>query len=319
MTRFKDGITVTEEYVNINGIKQYLLHLEAQKEKPILLFLHGGPGSAESIFAHLMQENWEKEYTVVHWDQRGAGKTLTKNPSKDVLPSVEILLDDLFELVKYLKNKYNKEKIALLGHSWGSILGTMFIKKYPKEISHYIGVGQVINMMENEKFGYAKVKEEIIKANNSSDLKKLEAIGEFPTYPFNKEMLNQIKKLRSLQAKYKLAANPNFSLMLGAFKSPVFKFSDLNALIKGLTVNIGILAYLFNNYDLNKESYKYEIPVYYILGDRDWQTPYPLAQEYFKNIDAPKKELFMIKDAGHITMLDNQKDFYMALCKCKAL
>lgn len=316
MAKFQKEITSTEEYVEINGIQHYLLHLEGNKDNPILLFLHGGPGSAESIFAHLMQENWEKNYTVIHWDQRGAGKTLTKNPSKDQYPTLDLHLEDLLGIVTYLKKKYNQNKIALLGHSWGSVLGTLFIKQYPEEISHYIGVGQVISMVENERYGYAKVKEEILKANNSSDLNKLKALGKYPTLPFNKDMIKAMSKLRKIQSKYKLAANPSFSLVIGALRSPIFKLSDISSMFKGLDVNLETLQYIFENYDLNKEPSEYEIPVYYILGDNDWQTPYPLAQDYFKKIKAPKKELFMIHNAGHITMLDQPKDFYEALCKC---
>jgi len=316
MAKFKKEITSTEEYVEINGIHHYLLHLEGNKDNPILLFLHGGPGSAESIFAHLMQENWEKNYTVVHWDQRGAGKTLSKNPSKDHYPTLDLHLEDLLGIVTYLKKKYNKDKIALLGHSWGSILGTLFIKQYPEEISHYIGVGQVISMMENERYGYAKVREEIIKANNNSDLKKLESLGEYPTLPYNKDMIKVMSNLRKIQSKYKLAASPSPSLIIGVMKSPIFKLSDILGLIKGLDANSDTFKYLFEHYDLDKESLEYKIPIYYILGDNDWQAPYPLAQEYFEKIKAPKKELFLIHNAGHITMLDQPKDFYEALCKC---
>ncbi|MGL4570168.1 MAG: alpha/beta fold hydrolase [Clostridium sp.] len=319
MAKFNKEITSTEEYVDINGIPQYLLHLEGTKENPVLLFLHGGPGSAESIFAHLMQENWDKHYTVVHWDQRGAGKTLTKNSSNTTIPTLELLLEDLSHVVTYLKKKYNKDKIAILGHSWGSVLGTLFIKKYPTEVSHYIGVGQVINMMENERVGYEKVKEEIIKSNNNSDLKKLESLGEYPTQQFDKTTIKSISKIRKLQSKYKLAVSPNLSLILGVFRSPIFKLSDISSMAKGLDVNFGILKYLFENYDLNKESLEYKVPIYYILGDNDWQTPYNMAQAYFEKIIAPKKELFMIHNAGHITMLDKPTDFYKALCKCSPI
>jgi len=162
-----------------------------------------------------MQQNWEKNYTVVHWDQRGAGKTLTRNPSKEHFPTLDLHLEDLLEVVKYLKKKYKKEKIAILGHSWGSVLGTLFIKKYPEEVSHYIGVGQVINMLENEKVGYSKLKEEILKSGNKADLKKLEALGEYPKLPIDKAMLEALAKLRKLQGKYKLAVTPNFSLIMG--------------------------------------------------------------------------------------------------------
>src|SRR5690242_9440966 len=95
-----------EEYVSINGINQYLFHSGTKYENPVMLFLHGGPGSAESVLAHAFQEKWEDIFTVVHWDQRGAGKTLTKNPDK--YPTIDLMIKDLFEIIQYLKKKYNK-------------------------------------------------------------------------------------------------------------------------------------------------------------------------------------------------------------------
>ena len=95
-----------DEYVLINGISQFLLHTGTKPENPVLLFLHGGPGSAGSLFAHAMQEKWEDIFTVVHWDQRGAGKTLTKNPKS--LPTMDLMLEDLFEVIQYLKKEYNQ-------------------------------------------------------------------------------------------------------------------------------------------------------------------------------------------------------------------
>lgn len=85
-----------EEYVSINGIDQFLYHQGTSYDNPVMLFLHGGPGSVLSLFTGAFQEKWEEIYTVVHWDQRGAGKTLTKNPDK--LPTIDLMLQDLFEV-----------------------------------------------------------------------------------------------------------------------------------------------------------------------------------------------------------------------------
>ena len=92
-----------EEYIPINGISQYLFHCGTDYKNPVLLILHGGPGSAESIFSYTFQEKWENIFTVVHWDQRGAGKTLTENPDEDTFPTTEILLNDLKEIYRVLK------------------------------------------------------------------------------------------------------------------------------------------------------------------------------------------------------------------------
>jgi len=109
-----------EEYVPINGISQYLFHSGSSYDNPVMVFLHGGPGGPASLFAHAFQDRWEDLFTVVHWDQRGAGKTLTKNPKS--YPTVALLIQDLLEIIEYLKRKYHKEKVVILGHSWGSVL-----------------------------------------------------------------------------------------------------------------------------------------------------------------------------------------------------
>ncbi|MCB2294006.1 alpha/beta hydrolase [Clostridium algoriphilum] len=299
-----------EEYVLINGINQYLFHSGTKYDNQVLLFLHGGPGSAESLFAHVFQQKWEDIFTVVHWDQRGSGKTLTNNPDK--YPTIDLMLKDLFEIIQYLKKKYNKQKIIILGHSWGSVLGSTFIKKYPDEVAYYIGVGQVISMIENERVGYEKVKELILQSNDKKSLKKLQVLGDYPGDKFDSEFMKKCGKIRRLQGKYNLAMKIGLSMIIAALKSPIFKLSDILALIKGPKVNEEILEFLFP-FDLNAESGEYKVPIYYILGGNDWQTPYVIAQEYFSRINAPHKNLYLIPNAGHMTMMDQPQLFFDVL------
>ena len=300
----------TEEYVSINGINQYLFHSGTKYDNPVMLFLHGGPGSAESLFAHIFQEKWEDIFTVVHWDQRGAGKTLTNNPDK--YPTIDLMLKDLFEIIQYLKKKYNKQKIIILGHSWGSVLGSTFIKQYPEEVAYYIGVGQVISMLENERVGYEKVKELILQANDKKSLKKLKLLGDYPGDKFDSKCLKKCMKIRRLQGKYNLAVKMGISICISVFKSPIFKLSDIYALIKGLKANEKIIEFL-GDFDLNSECAEYKVPIYYILGGNDWQTPYVIAKEYFNRINAPYKNFYLIPNAGHMTMLDQPNLFFDAL------
>lgn len=300
------------EYVTINGISQYLLHSGTVKENPVLLFLHGGPGSCESLFAHSMGDKWEDLFTIVHWDQRGAGKTLTKNPNRDTYPTMSILLNDLYEIVHYLKKKYNKDKIILLGHSFGTILGTEFIRNFPKDIEYYIGVGQVIDIMENEKVGYHKLKEILIRNKCKNDLKTLENIGNYPEDNFQYEMLKKIKTVRYLQQKHKLAGIAYWPLIKMIFKSPIFKFSDILSLINSLKVNQQVLNDIAT-YSLHNTSKFYEVPIFYILGEEDWQTPYTIAQTYFQTINCSCKKLHLIPKAGHLTMIDQKALFEEAL------
>jgi pimeloyl-ACP methyl ester carboxylesterase len=275
-----------------------------------MLFLHGGPGSAESLLSHAFQEKWEDIFTVVHWDQRGAGKTLTKNPDK--YPTIDLMMKDLLEVIQYLKKKYNKQKIVILGHSWGSVLGSAFIQQYPEEIAFYIGVGQVVGMLENERVGYEKVKELILQANDKKSLKKLEALGDYPGDKYDNSFMKKCGILRSIQSKYNLAAGFSLSIFNTVLKSPILEFSDFSALIKGAKANDKVMEFLLA-FDLKSESAEYKVPIYYILGENDWQTPYVLAKEYFNKINAPYKDIYIIPNAGHMTMLDQPASFFDAL------
>lgn len=300
------------EYVPINGIDQFLFHSGTNCENPVMLFLHGGPGSAESLFTRAFQEKWEEIYTVVHWDQRGAGKTLAKNPGKR--PTVDLLLEDLFEIIQYLKRKYNKQKIVLLGHSWGSVLGSVFIRKYPEEAAYYIGVAQVVNMLENERVGYNKLKELIEQAGDKKSLYKLKAIGEYPgeKIAFDRAFLKKCQRVRKLQGKYKLALKIDISIWMASFRSPIFKLSDIVSFMRASKANENVLSYL-GTFDLTSQSPKYQVPVYYVLGGNDWQAPYVLAEKYFAGLSAPNKELYVIPDAGHMMMMDQPQLCFNAI------
>lgn len=305
-----------EEYVPINGIRQYLFHSGTSFENPVMVFLHGGPGSAASIFAHAFQDRWEDLFTVIHWDQRGTGKTLTKNPDK--YPTIDLLLQDLYEVIHYLKQKYHTNKIVILGHSWGSILGSLFIKQYPEEVDYYIGAGQVINKRESERLNYAKVKDAILQANDTGALKKLEALGEYPGEELGSEWLTKSLQLRKLQGKYNLAAKTNASPFKIMFTSPIFKFSDLAALIRGNKANRELFDFS-GRFDLNAEPADYKVPIYYIVGEDDLQTPAVLTQQYFTRITAPYKKFYLMPHAGHMAMIDQPALFLGILSEISTL
>lgn len=310
MKNKSNRLIYSEEYVRINGIEQYLFHAGINYDNPVMLFLHGGPGFAESTLSYIFQAKWEKIFTVVHWDQRGAGKTLTKNPGECI--TIDLMLKDLFEIVQYLKRKYSKQKIIIFGHSWGTVLGSIFIKKYPEEVAYYIGVGQVISMFENERVGYEKVKELVLRTNDKKSLKELEALGDYPGDNHGIAFKKKSEKLRAVQGKYNLAANGNLSAIIGLIKSPIFKLSDISALIKMDKPNEEVIEF-WSKFDIRSESAEYKVPIYYILGENDWQTPHVIAEEYFKKINAPHKKLYLIPGAGHMTMIDQPNLFFDAL------
>ena len=249
-----------EEYVDINGVEHYLLHYKIRKEAPVLIFLHGGPGQSEAMIAYIVEEYASRNYNIVYYDQRGAGKTYLKN--KKARPDTETLKEDLLEIVLYVKKVYQKDKVGILGHSWGSVLGSMFALEHPEHILCYIGCGQVINLMENERVGYLKLKEAIERSGNEKDRKKLEKIGEYPVEgTFDIKTYQKMGKVRKLQGKYHLAAKFDKSMIRMFRESPIMGMADLFPFLAGVTVNMQVMKELMS-FDLKRKGWDF--------GDDAW-------------------------------------------------
>lgn len=306
----KTDRTYTEEYVSLAGIDHYLLHYKSKPEDPVILFIHGGPGQTESFFAHVVEEYTERNYNIVYYDQRGAGKTWLRNRKSK--PDTAILKDDLLEIVKYVKELYGKEKIAILGHSWGSVLGSMFALEHPEHTLCYIGCGQVIDIMENERTGYAILKDAVEKSGNAKDIRKLEKIGEYPVDYFDMNVYRKMGQIRSLQGKYGLAQDFSKTVIKLWRESPVMGVKDLLPFMTGMMVNMQVMKELMA-FDLRKEGSSYQVPVYYVLGEKDSQTPIEISMKYFEELKAPEKKLYLIPNAGHAPMIDNVEAYRSAV------
>ena len=177
------------EEIELGGMKQTILIRGKDKINPILLYLHGGPGMLLMPFAHVFDRKLEEKFVVVHWDQRGAGKTYTKSTKPEDL-KIEKYLSDTYELIKYLCKRFDKEKVFLIGHSWGSYLGIVTAYRHPELLHAYIGMGQVINQPVDETISYNYVMEKARINNNQKAINDLEKIG-LPPYDNADELLTE--------------------------------------------------------------------------------------------------------------------------------
>lgn len=304
-----------EEYVFVNGIDHYLLHYPKTEGTPVLLYLHGGPGSFESLFAYQLDDAWGDLFTQVHWDQRGAGKTLRHSKKSGNPAALEQMTDDLHCIAEHLLRKYQIDKIVILGHSWGSLLGSLYVQKHPEHILSYIGTGQVIHTMENERTAYQNILEKARKAGNQKHLQALEKMGDYP--PGDPELLLKLlPKIRKIQEAYD--DGPVTGSSLGKMfkimrRSPSFQWGDLVSFMSAMKVNHPLFLQLLS-FNLKDYPSHYEVPVHYILGEADTITPPELTKEYYEMIDAPLKTLTVIPGAGHSPMYERPKEFAAALC-----
>ncbi len=303
-----------EEYVFANGIEHYLLHYPKAPGTPVLLYLHGGPGSVESLFAYQLDSAWGEMFTHVHWDQRGAGKTLRRNGRRDRPESMEQMLADLHGVIGHLRRKYQTERVVLLGHSWGSVLGSLYVLRHPETVLAYIGVGQVVGMMENERTAYRETLEMARRAGNEAHVRALEQMGDYP--PNDPErLLKLLPRMRRIQAAYDdgPASGTGLGELLNSMRrSPVFRWSDLLSFTQIMKVNRPLHLQMLS-FRLGDFAPRYAAPIHYLLGEADPIAPTSLSRAYFETIEAPVKGFTVIPGTGHNPAHERPGEFAAAL------
>src|SRR5208282_5129139 len=168
------------EKVKIGGIDQWVSIRGTDTRNPVLLYVHGGPGYI-SMPMSWWWHGWEDYFTVVEWDQRGAGKTYLLNDPAKVRPTMtpERMVADTEEMTDWLRKTLGKKKIFLLGHSWGSYLGLETARRHPDWLYAYIGVGQITNGPESERRGWAFAMDAARRAGNTQAISELGAIAPY--------------------------------------------------------------------------------------------------------------------------------------------
>jgi proline iminopeptidase len=162
-------------FIELGGEKQYVEMTGASDDLPVMLFLHGGPGWPQTPHLRYFNADLTDEMILVSWDQAGCGQSYMHNPNPKNL-SPESLVNDAHELTQYLKKKFNKEKIFLVGFSYGSVIGMKLAEKYPDDYYAYIGVSQVISVPESWDVSMQWLKEQAQQKNDTTALRQLDLI-----------------------------------------------------------------------------------------------------------------------------------------------
>lgn len=171
-----NGIASLEK-IRLGGVDQWILIRGWDRSKPLLLFLHGGPGFPEMPFAHV-NADLERDFVVVHWDQRGAGKSY---PAPNDSLDVEQFVADTRELSGLLLQRFHGPKLLLVGHSWGSLVGALTAARDPEKFFGYVGISQFADAPESERMMYRFALEQADRTGNARAVRELRRIG-LPPY-----------------------------------------------------------------------------------------------------------------------------------------
>ena len=294
-----------QKEVELGGVKQWIQVRGADTANPLLLFLHGGPGFPEMPFSYFDSQELENHFIVVNWDQRGSGKSNFPDFPYETL-TLEQLRSDTKELVTLLRNEYSKDKIYLLGHSWGSILGLYTVANYPEDFYAYIGMGQVINSNEGELISYQYALTKAKEAMDTVSINQLNSIG-LPPY----EGYQSTSIERNILGKYNgvFGGELNYPELIRLInQSPDYTQEEKqNFLPVFIQVN-NLMWKQVTTIDLTGIK-KIEVPVYLFLGKHDYSVPFELAVRYFNKLDAPYKEIIWFENSGHYPNLEETKKY----------
>jgi pimeloyl-ACP methyl ester carboxylesterase len=314
--------------IPVNGIKQWLLIRGVDKSNPVLLFVHGGPGTAHIAIMRNYQKELEKHFVVVQWDQRGAGLSGMEPVPAETYTKEQFIADGL-EVTCYLRERFKQDKIFLVGHSWGSGLGFMMAVRRPEYFRAFAGLGQMSK--DGEKLAYEETLKVAREANNPEAINELTELGAPPytKIPAAKGalhkaeagntalagMLVRFKWSEALggDAKYIKIAN---LIAKELFLSTEYRLRDVFGWLRNKGHSINLMYESCNqNIDLYREGTEFKIPVFFLLGKYDLLTVPSGAVALMKSINAPRKEIHWF-DAGHEIQWERADEYQKVLVEC---
>jgi pimeloyl-ACP methyl ester carboxylesterase len=287
-------------FVPLGGIEQWVTIAGRRCGSPIVLFLHGGPGNPLSPYADALFSAWEADFTLVQWDQRGAGRTFGRNPpGEDSTLTVQRLVDDGLALAEYLTRRLGQPKVAVVGGSWGSILAVHMVRAKPGLFHAYVGFAQIVGSAQNQSATYARLLALAHKANDVRTIAVLEEMGPPPwKNPRHPGVVR--RATREYEARVTDAPPPHWWVRAPDADTPALRLHDEQGEEYSYLQFVGLEGDgMFASVDLPALGTRFDVPVFIVQGAEDLVTAPDVTRDYFDRISAPEKELLVLPRTGH--------------------
>jgi pimeloyl-ACP methyl ester carboxylesterase len=296
------------EYLRLGGIDQWVMTRGENRANPPLILLHGGPGLSETSFFRHFNSPLEKRFTVVYWDQRGAGKSFDPG-IPTVSMTVEQFLSDLDELVETLRRRLGAAKVTLFGHSWGSALGVLYAARHPDKVAAYVGSGQIGDWPTADKASYAYALAEAKRIGNDEALEQLRAIGPPPHTPDHlwteRTWVSRFEGRLGMRGMWNLGR-----IALGASESSIF---ELPGTLRAFHFSLDAMWPEVSQLNLLALAPALQMPVFFFLGRKDHFVPPETSVAYFDALTAPRKRIVWFEESGHEPFMDEAAKFNDAM------
>jgi pimeloyl-ACP methyl ester carboxylesterase len=272
-------------------------------ENPVLLYLTGGPGGTD-MGALRRDVTLEQDFTVVAWDQRGAGKSYSAlDPTNSF--TVDALIADTVEVTNYLRDRFDEERIYLVGQSWGSTLGVLAVQQHPELYHAFVGVGQMVSQRETDIMFW---EDTLAWAEETGNTALAETLRRNGRPPYEDLMLYD----PFIASEHDWNVYPEFdpdTEMPAILFVPEYSWMDRINAFKGFLDTVGTLYPQLQGIDFRQDVIRLEVPVYMVLGEHEARGRAVLANEWFDLLEAPSKEAFIFEGSGHRAHFDRPGDF----------
>lgn len=299
--------------INIAGIEQWIYIRGRNRNYPILLMLHGGPGTGQIGFIRKFQMELEKHFVLVQWDQRGSGLSYSKKiPPESMV--IQQFVHDTIEVTEYILNRLDKQQLYLVGHSWGLILGMLAINQAPQLYKRYFGVAQVTHVGSGNKLSYSKMLEIARLINNEKAYKALQQIGPPPWKNLRHNRIHQ-KYVEALGGGITRDGTMVRNIMINLITSKEYTLRDFIRFLQGQFFSMKTLQVEMEKMNLKDKISGVNIPIYFLMGKHDLNNPYELTEQFFNELEAPEKQLIMFENSAHTSILEEPEKFMEIILK----
>ncbi len=303
-----EGSVAEVGYLPLGGTDQWVMTRGRDAANPPLILLHGGPGFAETFFFRHFNAPLEEGFTVVYWEQRGSGKSYDRHIPRWSM-NVEQFIADLDGLVDVVRGRLGQDRVALFGHSWGSLLGTLYAARFPEKVAAYVGSGQIGDGPAAEAASYAFALAEAERLGNRKALDALRKIGP-PPYPVG-AVWTERTWLSRLEGHVKVGTLLELARMF--LEGPERSVLDVPNLLRGFRFSMDALWEEGFRVNLLEEAPALEMPVFFFLGRHDHWVPPEISVAYLDALRAPSKELVWFDASGHEPFADEPEKFNRAM------
>ncbi|WP_229257590.1 alpha/beta fold hydrolase [Duganella callida] len=292
--------------LRIGGIDQWIYTRGQDRRNPVLLFVHGGPASPSAPTMWMYQRPLEEYFTVVNYDQRGAGRTYLETDPEVVRPTLRIgqFVDDAVEIARAVSKRYGKRKVILVGHSWGTVVGMRAVLAHPELFHAYVGIGQVISMRDNEKLSFDFALAQARREHNGKAIGELESIAPYPgDTPITRERI--VIERNWAQHYGGLAAyRGDFAYYFNApLLSPEYDDKAVKAIDQGSLLTLDRVLNEWLQVDF-KPVTKFPVPVLMFMGRHDYTTPSEPTAAWLAKVQAPYKRAVWFENSAHLVQFE---------------